>query len=380
MREAPRVLTLVGSPDGSALWRVWQPAAELQRQGHTVEWEYNSADGLAAVVALKRIEAIVLARLSWAEHELPQARAFIDTLHRQGIACFAEFDDDSFLAIDEHLTDEADRERLERNKLSLHTIGMVDGITVSTQRLATIVRTLTDVPVVVVPNLIDLAWFRAVQAQAVRVVRGLTIGWAGAKRQDSDLFAVAEAWGRIAANPQYRRVRFVVQGYAPAPLVEAVPAERLHVLPFLSLEEYPLGLVNVDIGCASVANTRFNRSKSIIKCLEYGARSKTAVVATPTLYSQIVRDSDTGYLAETADEWEAALARLIEDAALRRALARRLGREVERSHSLQRFAYRWLDAWGELLREFRERQPQPRKVELWTPGQSTPTTSRLASA
>lgn len=362
---APRVLTLVGSPDGSALWRVWQPAAELQRQGFPIEWEYNQSDYLGLVTARYGFNAIVLARLSWQEHELPMARAFIDSLHQRGIACFAEFDDDSFLAIDEHLTEDADQERLARNKLSIHTIRLVDGITVSTQRLRTIVSTLTDAPIAVVPNLIDLAWFRAVQAEAVRVVPPLTIGWAGAKRQDADLYEVAEAWRRIATR--YPKVRFVVQGYAPEPLVKAVPADRLHTLPWMSLEEYPLGLVNIDIMCCSVANVRFNRAKSNIKALEAGARGKTAVVATPTLYREIVRDNDTGYLAETADEWEAALSRLVEDGRLRRALARRLGREVEARYSLQRFAWRWLDAWDALLTQHRERERG--RVQLWVPGQ-----------
>lgn len=366
MTAAPRVLTLVGSADGSALWRVFQPCAELEKQGFAAHWAYNQDDGIAAAVAANRIEAIVLARLSWQEQELPLARAFIDGLHRQGIAVFAEFDDDSFLAIDEHLTEAVDAARLARNQLARHTVALVDGVTVSTPRLRTIVSTLTDAPIAVVPNLIDLAWFRAVQAQAVRVVRGLTVGWFGSKRLDVDLGPLGEAWGRIATNPRYARVQFVVQGHAPDVLVGRVPADRLTVIPYLELASYPLGLVNIDIGCASVANNRFNRAKSIIKCLEFGSRGRTAVVATPTLYREIIRDNDTGYLAETADEWEAALSRLIEDGRLRRALARRLGRVVEERYSLQRHAGLWLDAWDSLLTQYRERERG--RVEIWTPG------------
>lgn len=365
--DAPRVLTLVGSLNGSTMWRTLQPAAELQARGYCVEWGFNEDDGVMAAIAAKRIEAVVLARLAWADHQLANADAFIDMFHRAGIAVFYEADDDQWLAIDEHLTDERDRHMLEVDKASVHTLRRCDGVTVSTQRLATIVRTLTDKPVAVVPNLIDLRWFRAVQAEAVRVAPGLTIGWYGSKRLDIDLEPLGEAWGRIARR--YPKVGFAIAGHVSPVVAERVPADRLTIIPYLPLEYYPLGLVNIDIGCASVANNRFNRAKSIIKALEYGSRGKTAVVATPTLYREVIRDNDTGYLAETADEWEAALSRLVEDGRLRRALARRLGLRVERDYSLQRHAYRWLDAWCYLIDEFKARQA--RKVEIWVPGRET---------
>lgn len=353
MDTAPRVLTLVGSKDASSMYRVFQPAAALEAQGYIAHWAYNQDDGLALATARYGYSVIALDRLSWSPEELPVARHFIDTMHRQGRAVVYLCDDDAWLAIDEHLTDLVDQERLQRNKHSLATLRLCDGVIVSTQRLKTVVSTLTDAPCAVVPNLIDLAWFRAVQAKAVRAVPPLTIGWAGAKRQEADVLSVAEAWSRIARR--LPGVRFVVQGHAPDALTSAVPTDRLHRLPWMAIEEYPLGLVNVDIGCASVADNRFNRSKSIIKCLEYGSRGKTAVVATPTLYREIVKDGDTGLLAETADEWEAALTRLIEDRLLRRALARRLGRKVEADYDLARHCERWVGAYSWLLDQVRGR-------------------------
>lgn len=349
MTEAPRVLTLVGSQDASTMWRVMQPCAELERHGYVAHWANNQDDGLELATLRYQYEIIVLNRLSWGEDELPRAQAFIDSFHRRGVKVVYSADDDQWQSIDEHLTDLVDEERLQRNKASLATLRLCDGVIVSTQRLKTIVGSLTDAPCAVVPNLIDLDWFRAVQALAVRQVPPLTIGWAGAKRQDTDLAPLAEGWRRVAAK--YPRVRFVVQGHCPDLIADAVPSDRLTRLPFMPIEEYPLGLVNVDIGCASVANNRFNRAKSIIKALEYGARGKTAVVATPTLYKEIVKEGDTGLLAETADEWAAQLGRLVEDAALRRALARRLGRAVEREYSLQVHAERWMGAFAWLMGE-----------------------------
>ena len=41
---SPKVLTLVGTRDGSSMWRAWQPAAELQRRGHFVHWAWNDPE------------------------------------------------------------------------------------------------------------------------------------------------------------------------------------------------------------------------------------------------------------------------------------------------------------------------------------------------
>lgn len=355
--DAPRVLALLrGELNASDLWRDVQPLTELANRGYYTHYAQGDATGDLALSLADRVynyDAIVLSRATYYPRDLPLLYAMKRGLRARGKALLYSCDDDMWLHPDQQLAAPEDAAMLERNRLSVHTLRACDGVIVSTRRLQTIVGTLTDAPVAVVPNLIDLAWFRAVQAQAERTVRGLTIGWAGAKRADADLVAVAEAWRRVAAARP--RVRFVVQGHAPELLTRAVPAGRLHVVPWLALEAYPLGLVNVDIACCAVAFRQFSLAKSNIKAQEFGARGRTAVVATPLLYRDIIRPGDTGLLAETADEWEAALLRLVDDAAYRRALARRLGRAVEREWSLGRHAERWLVAWDWLIREARAR-------------------------
>lgn len=367
---APRVLALLPGPvDASFVWRICQPMTELADQGYITFFATKDMAGgdwaLSLADRMYDFDALILPRATYYAEDLPKLHAMRDTMHRLGKCILGEHDDDQWLFSDQQLTEQQDQMMLERNKFSVWTTRAMDGLTVSTPHLAGIARMLTDKPVVVVPNLIDLRWFRAVQARATRVVPPLTIGWFGAKRQDADLEALGVAWGRIARR--YPRVRFVVAGHTTEVVTGRVPADRLTIIPYLPIESYPIGLVNIDIGCASVANNEFNRSKSIIKCLEFGARGRTAVVASPTLYDEIIRDHDTGYLAETADEWEAALSRLVEDGALRRALARRLGAKVERDYSLQIHAHQWLSAWRYLIDEFKARQA--RKVELWVPGQ-----------
>jgi hypothetical protein len=98
-----------------------------------------------------------------------------------------------------------------------------DGVTVSTQRVATIVREYTDKPVKVVGNYMDLHWWKQVQKRAKRDenLKGITIGWAGGRRPDADVEPMVKAWGRIAAK--YPNVTFVIQGHSSDIFFDNVP-------------------------------------------------------------------------------------------------------------------------------------------------------------
>jgi len=346
---APRVLFLTGGSDGSSLWRVWQPTAELQRQGYPVHHCSKDYEDIAGLVALGRYDAIVLSRTTWPAFAIDLARQFIAMLHGLGCAVWFECDDDLFLHLEDHMMDAV---KLKQGKEAIHTVMLCDGIIVSTSRLKTVVGLATkgEIPVAVCPNLLDWDWWRMIQKQAQRIIPPVTIGWAGANRLDADLVAMAEGWRRVAER--HPNVRFVVQGHCAQVVHDAVPSDRLRFLPWIELAKYPAGLVNIDIGCCSVADTPFNACKSVIKALEYGA-SGAAVVATSALYHSVIRHNDTGLIANTADEWAEGLSRLVEDRQYAGVLARRLRRVVVEQHNLQVSAHRWVDAFAWLLEQGR---------------------------
>jgi glycosyltransferase involved in cell wall biosynthesis len=382
---APRVLALLGDETGCSLWRVWSPFAEMQRHGVFAHWKLKDdpetiAPDFVAKVPLN-FDAVLLPRLAWTPVEVGQK--WIDTLHRVGLCVIYECDDDVWspsivqrqYAV--HATERAKGlEQLELDRQArIAAVGMCDGVTVTNRRLATIVRQYTDAPVEVVPNAIDVRWFRGTLRGCRRVVPPLTIGFAGGARYPDDLIPVGEAWARIARR--YPEVRFVTQGYAPEALVGDLPSDRVTCLPWLPLEEYPRAMLNIDIGCASVAPRPFNTAKTPIKVWEYTLAGAT-VVASPTLYGPYVADGEDGLLAETADEWEAALSRLIEDAALRRRLWRAQRRRVAREHSLEVNWWRWPEAWSRIIETYRS-QPAASPLVLPTGSGSGMTTAPRAS-
>src|SRR5262252_4730743 len=352
-RAGPSMLGMVGDLSGPSLWRCLQPITALEQRGYTCGWDFKDAPGIGLLPPM--FDGILLSRLAWPPDHRRLAEAWFAMLHGAGKLEVYDCDDDVFtselsrrsLALglaDGKSYAELEAERLER----VWAVKQCDGVTVSTRRLATVVRGITDRPVVVVPNAIDLHWFRRVLRGAPRRLPGPTIGWSGGRRPDDDLEQVAVAWGRIASR--FERVTFVVGGYLPPVIASHVPAERLVTVPWLPLDRYPAGIRDVDIACCSVADTPFNRSKSVIKAFE-AAVAGAAVVATPTVYGGLIEHGVTGLLAETADQWEAALADLVEHPARRAILARRLLKVVEREHTLEGQLWRWPAAWAAIAED-----------------------------
>jgi glycosyltransferase involved in cell wall biosynthesis len=363
--DAPRVLALVGDISGCTLWRVFQPFAELQKRGFFAHWKARddpeNNDPRFIYNVGTHFDAVLLPRLFWTQRM--DADRFIHGMHKAGLACIVEVDDDVYSpAIVErsYQTQELERDkgmqRLEEERQArIYVLSQCDGVTVTSRRLQTIVRMYTDKPIAVVPNAMDTKWFRATLRNCQRVIPPLTIGWAGGSRYYEDLEPVAAAWHNLARR--YPDLTFVVQGHMAEILIDAVPPERCRRLPWLPIDEYPRALLNVDIGCASVAPKLFNTAKTPIKVWEYACAGIPAV-ASPTLYGQVVTDGEDGLLAETAAEWENACSRLIESCELRKTLWRAQRRRISEKHSLEKNWSTWPNAWVTILEHFRgDRSP-----------------------
>jgi glycosyltransferase involved in cell wall biosynthesis len=357
----PNILTLVNQMGGCELWRALIPITELQRQGYTgIQWGFRNDGRLAHIV--HHYDAIVLQRLNWLLGDEVHENGFISAFHKAGIAVIYETDDDIFtdhwIRFNMDTYGYSEEESSEMAKARIRTLQKCDGVTVSTQRVATIVRNYTDKPVKVVGNYIDLHRWKTVQKRSRRDPRltGITIGWAGGRRPDTDIESMAIAWGRIAAK--YPKVMFVVQGHHAQVIYDNVPNDRIVMIKWLPIESYPSGFVNIDIGCCPLDDNRFNRSKTFIKAMEYAA-SSAAVVASPTVYAPLIEHGKDGYLATTADEWEQYLSMLVEDYTLRHDMAKQLLAKVRKYYSIETNAVKWLDAWADIVSNYKEHRRSP---------------------
>lgn len=348
--NGPSMLALVDEMHGPTLWRCLLPFSALEARGYPCGWvkkEHRAVPSLAG-----RYDGLLLARVSWPRWARPAVRDDLARLRADGRFVVYDSDDDlwrielTYRALELGWAAGRSWQQLEAAREDrIWALQQADGVTVTTEALAAVARSFTSRPVIVVPNAIDVAWFRAAVGRAARGIPMVTIGWAGGERPDADVEAMAEAWGRIARR--FPDVTFVVQGHLPTVVRRAVPEHLLRFIAWLPLERYPEGLVEVDIACCAVADTPFNRCKTPIKAYE-AALAGSAVVATPTLYGDVIEHGVAGYLASSADEWEAALQSLVESPALRRMMATRLLRTVEKRHSLDGNLHRWSAAWTEI--------------------------------
>ncbi len=114
--------------------------------------------------------------------------------------------------------------------------------------------------------------------------------------------------------------------------------------PFVPFEEYGRRLtkINLDIGLCPLADTSFDRTKSVIKFYEY------AMAGTATLASDVLPYSGkVSCVAEnTYDGWKAQLAGLIRDERLRRAVTEEQRQWVRTNRDIRSNIHLWEEAYS----------------------------------
>ena len=224
-----------------------------------------------------------------------------------------------------------------------------DLITVSTPAIADAFREHGQ-KIRIVPNYIDDVIWRITSprrpsnpefAKADGVIR---IGYVGTPTHHDDMAIVADAIRRIESR------------YGKAVEVEVIGAfqkgdalfGRRIGLP--RLNDYPSFVgwlhkrVNWDIAIIPLADSRFNRAKSNLKFLECAALDVAIISSKTDEYTKVARHEQNALVvANTTDEWEKALKRLIEDATLRKKLASASRRDVASHYTIQANAALYLD-------------------------------------
>lgn len=129
---------------------------------------------------------------------------------------------------------------------------------------------------------------------------------------------------------------------------EALPTSAKTFHPTLPYDDYLAAMGRCDIALLPLEGREAEKYKSDIKYVEAASRG-LAVIASPTVYAETIRDGLTGLIAPTLSDWAPAVERLIGDAVLRRGLARGAWEEV-RDHRM--FAYQvttrrdwYIDLW-----------------------------------
>jgi hypothetical protein len=219
-----------------------------------------------------------------------------------------------------------------------YAIDMSVAVTVSTEPLAEAMREHHD-HVLVLPNFMPDHMAELSRPEPDGTVR---VVWAGSATHHGD-FHKDVRYGVTRALPGGAGLSIVGFDYRKklgSPAAEYVPWSE-------SIPAFHRSLVRYDVGLCPLARTRFNRSKSGIKAMEYQAAGVVPIAQDCESYRDVVEDGVDGFLVRTQWEWKDRIELLTHDHELREQMSLAgMARTAERTYGAN--AWRWAEAYAEL--------------------------------
>lgn len=339
-----KIAYLAPENSGVGLYRFEQPLKDLEERGiiELRSWGYDGTNKRFDGPTTKELNDLA----SWADvvifgrQDVPTWKKNIEIvkeIHKKPVLWDI---DDNIFSISPYLSASmAYNPNGEPIKIHEETAKYVDGIIVSTPRLAEIYKKYNKV--YIVPNGIKYAYNSNPHTD-------INIGYLVSASHLENAQIIESAVIRILSK--YSNVRFfytkAFQGF-----MDNVPDQiksQVNYLPFFPLNDYLryVNNLNLDIGLAPLMYNEFNRCKSNIRVLEYW-QNKTAVIASPLdEYEKTITDGFDGYLALN-DEWFEKIDDLVCNPERRRYMIKN-SEETIKKYDVSKFA----DEYYKVLREF----------------------------
>jgi glycosyltransferase involved in cell wall biosynthesis len=110
-------------------------------------------------------------------------------------------------------------------------------------------------------------------------------------------------------------------------------------------------IAGADIGISWMPDDEWSRGKCGLKVLQYMAAGLPVVANPVGVHSELVQHGETGFLVETAEEWEQAIGRMANEPMLRQRMGAAGRGRVEAEYTVTRGAQRWLEILSRLEEE-----------------------------
>lgn len=190
-------------------------------------------------------------------------------------------------------------------------------------------------------QLVTVPPLRTAPAQAVN------LGWGGSAGHLDDMAAIAPALiGFIQAQPNVTLQLMCSERIWR--LFDALPSDRKRLTPVGSIDDYYAFVSQLDIGIAPNQDAGFNRARSDVKFLEYAGFGAVPVVQRLTPYLNSVKEGQTGFLFDTAQELVSLLTRLVQDPAERQRIRENAYRYASSERQQAAHAAERLDFYAQL--------------------------------
>jgi glycosyltransferase involved in cell wall biosynthesis len=162
-------------------------------------------------------------------------------------------------------------------------------------------------------------------------------GWSGGT---GHLQAIKSWFNAILLVMNYKKNSyFVTCGANYADQAEQIFPNRATSIPWTTIENYPFVINSFDIAIAPSHDSKYFKSKSDLRWLEAGA-SGVPVIANPITYKEI-KEGETGFLAETPEDFEEKLIKLIEDKDLRQKVGEQAREYIKQNRDISVMKNQW---------------------------------------
>ena len=180
--------------------------------------------------------------------------------------------------------------------------------------------------VVLIPTTIDTSWYKPVDSYDEK--DKVVIGWTGSSTTIQHLETVVPVLERL-KDKYGDKLSFKVIGDA------SYKNEHLGVqgIPWRSESEVE-DLQDIDIGIMPLPNNKWTEGKCGCKGLQYMAVGIATIMSPVGVNKDIVEHGVNGFLAETDQEWESVLEKLIEDSNLRESVGKKGRETVDKKYSV----------------------------------------------
>lgn len=355
-----KVAFIPSNVSGVMAYRCWQPAEAMRALGHKVAVLWYQTDcfmmhpweeDLISDRFGGNIKRDVEMACEWADvviwmglHTPQSIDLFREMRLKNDKPFLMEIDDYVFSIPAQNIASTVYKPGADLTKILQDQMKESDGVICSTPYLAELYRPFNG-RVFVVENSVDLDQWKA----GARGRNGLTVGWMGGGTHDEDHALVADAVKEVLGKHKGVKAKFICGKSVPS-FYQGVPKVEWKE-EFVSIKHYPkfMGKQGFDIGIAPLVDNNFNRGKSNLRWLEYSALGLPTVASPLPHFKEAIRHGETGFLAQSHQEWVEALESLINAPELRANVGVAARREVKDKWSPKVMGKKYLSILGKIV-------------------------------
>lgn len=329
---------------GCMYYRVELPLRQLEARGHEITFRSTATD--------KDVEPLALSDMAGFDIVIGQRYNTFDGMGTWRRArtplnrLVYEIDDDVWSVPPENWQAYHAYRKADVQDAVAHMAEVADLITVTTEHLASVMREHTgNEHVAVLPNCVPAFVLDLPRKDNPRPA----VGWQGGASHGADVGVISTPVRRFLERFPGWDLRLGGTDYRPTFRAGDRAKYSQWVRVFDDAPGY-FETIDFDIGLAPLAAGReFNKSKSNIKVLEYGARGIPSIATDCEVYRSFVRHGENGFLVKRDHEWLHYLSILASDGDLRRKMGE-AARADAAKWTIEEHAVEWERAYASLFR------------------------------